>query len=165
MIDVATYGDRIALLGDLSDRDAVARINCDGLALAPGFIDSHSHSDELWLADGGAALSLRSLGGAAARVSPDATAFAHRDAEVMVAAAFLIPRPAPPGMPEEALNRWSPVAALGSGAYVGFLGSAGPADVAAAYPPATYRRLAAVKRRYDPANVFRRTHNILPGRP
>jgi hypothetical protein len=114
------------------------------------------------LAGGGAALSLRSLGGAAARVSRDATAFAHRNAEVMVAAAFLIPRPAPPGKLSEALNRWSPVAALGSGAYVGFLGSAGPADVAAAYPPGTYRRLAAVKRRYDPANVFRRTHNILP---
>jgi hypothetical protein len=33
-------------------------------------------------------LSLRSMGGAAARVSPDATAFAHRDAEVMLVAAF-----------------------------------------------------------------------------
>jgi hypothetical protein len=117
------------------------------------------------LAGGGAALSLRSMGGAAARVSRDATAFAHRDAEAMVAAAFLLPQPTPPGMLPEALNRWSPVAALGSGAYVGFLGSADPADVAAAYPPATYRRLAAVKRRYDPANVFRRTHNILPARP
>jgi len=113
-------------------------------------------------AGGGAALMLRSMGGAAARVSRDATAFAHRDAEVMVAAAFLLPQPAPSGMLPEALKRWSPVAALGSGAYVGFLGSAAPADVAAAYPPATYRRLAAVKRRYDPANVFRRTHNILP---
>jgi FAD/FMN-containing dehydrogenase len=115
-------------------------------------------------AGGGAALMLRSMGGAAARVSRDATAFAHRDAEVMVAAAFLLPQPTPPGMLPEALSRWSPVAALGSGAYVGFLGSADPADVAAAYPPATYRRLAAVKRRYDPANVFRRTHNILPAR-
>jgi hypothetical protein len=113
---------------------------------------------------GGAALALRSMGGAAARVSRDATAFAHRDAEVMLAAAFLLPRPAPPGRLDQALNRWSPVAALGSGAYVGFLGSAGPADVAAAYPPDTYRRLAAVKRRYDPGNVFRRTHNVLPAR-
>ena len=112
---------------------------------------------------GGAALALRSMGGAAARISRDATAFAHRDAEVMLAAAFLLPQPAPPGLLHQALDRWSPVAALGSGAYVGFLGSAGPADVAAAYPPDTYRRLAAVKRRYDPGNVFRRTHNILPG--
>ncbi|RKS79891.1 FAD/FMN-containing dehydrogenase [Actinomadura pelletieri DSM 43383] len=111
---------------------------------------------------GGAALSLRSLGGATARVSHDATAFAHRDAEVMVAAAFLIPDAAPPGLLDEAMRRWSQVSALGSGAYVGFLGSADPADVAAAYPPDTYRRLAAVKRRYDPTNVFRRTHNVLP---
>ncbi|TDB75955.1 FAD-binding oxidoreductase [Actinomadura sp. KC216] len=111
---------------------------------------------------GGAALSLRSMGGAAARVSPDATAFAHRDAEVMAAAAFLIPDAAPPGLLDQALHRWSQVSALGSGAYVGFLGSAEPADVAAAYPPDTYRRLAAVKRRYDQANVFRRTHNVLP---
>jgi FAD/FMN-containing dehydrogenase len=79
----------------------------------------------------------------------------------MVAAAFLLSEPTP----SEALNRWSPVAALGSGAYVGFLGSADPADVAAAYPPDTYRRLAEVKRRYDPRNTFRRTHNIVPGRP
>jgi hypothetical protein len=112
---------------------------------------------------GGAALSLRSMGGAAARVSRDATAFAHRDAEVMVAAAFLLPDAAPPGLLHQALSRWSRVAALGSGAYVGFLGSAGPAEVAAAYPPGTYRRLAAVKRRYDPGNVFQRTHNVLPG--
>ena len=117
--------------------------------------------DELFTG-GGAALSLRSMGGAAGRVSPNATAFAHRDAEAMLAAAFLLPEPTPPGLLHQALNRWSPVAALGSGAYVGFLGSADSADVAAAYPPDTYRRLAAVKRRYDPGNVFRRTHNILP---
>ncbi|MFI0406148.1 FAD-binding oxidoreductase [Actinomadura sp. 3N508] len=117
--------------------------------------------DELFTG-GGAALSLRSMGGEAARVSQNATAFAHRDAEVMVAAAFLVPDAAPPELLEQALHRWSRVSALGSGAYVGFLGSAEPADVAAAYPPDTYRRLAAVKRRYDPGNVFRRTHNILP---
>jgi N-acyl-D-amino-acid deacylase len=50
--DVATVDDRIALIGDCSERDARIRVACDGLALAPGFIDVHSHSDELWLADG-----------------------------------------------------------------------------------------------------------------
>jgi len=48
--DVGIVGDRIALLGDLSERDAGVRINCTGKTLAPGFIDVHSHSDELWLA-------------------------------------------------------------------------------------------------------------------
>lgn len=64
----------------------------------------------------------------------------------------------------EAMDRWSRWPPWARGAYVGSLGSGDPADVAAAYPPGTYRRLAAVKRRYDPANVFRRTHNILPAR-
>jgi len=50
--DLAIVGDRIALVGDLSDRDAYERVAGDGLTLAPGFIDVHSHSDELWLADG-----------------------------------------------------------------------------------------------------------------
>jgi len=50
--DLGIVGDRIALLGDLAEREAFARIDGTGLALAPGFIDVHSHSDELWLADG-----------------------------------------------------------------------------------------------------------------
>ncbi|WP_460359806.1 BBE domain-containing protein, partial [Actinoallomurus bryophytorum] len=60
--------------------------------------------------------------------------------------------------------RWSAVADQARGAYVNFLGTATDADVASVYPPATYRRLAGVKRRYDPGNVFRRTHNIRPER-
>lgn len=48
--DVAVVDDRIALIGNLYDRDAIRRIDCTGKALAPGFIDVHSHSDELWLA-------------------------------------------------------------------------------------------------------------------
>ncbi len=49
--DVGLVGDRVALIGALGDRDAVHRIDGTGLALAPGFIDVHSHSDELWLVD------------------------------------------------------------------------------------------------------------------
>ncbi len=49
--DVAVSDGRVVALGDLSSHDARERVPCDGLALAPGFIDAHSHSDELWLVD------------------------------------------------------------------------------------------------------------------
>ena len=49
--DVAVADGRIVAIGDLSDRDAHENVDCEGFALAPGFIDVHSHSDELWLAD------------------------------------------------------------------------------------------------------------------
>ena len=49
--DVAVADGRIVAIGDLSDRDAHERVDCEGFALAPGFIDVHSHSDELWLVD------------------------------------------------------------------------------------------------------------------
>ncbi|HVS46184.1 MAG TPA: amidohydrolase family protein [Verrucomicrobiae bacterium] len=48
--DVGLAGDRIALVGNLADRDAAARVDATGKTLAPGFIDVHAHSDELWLA-------------------------------------------------------------------------------------------------------------------
>lgn len=47
--DLAVTDDRIGLIGDLSERDARERIDGAGFALCPGFIDAHSHSDELWL--------------------------------------------------------------------------------------------------------------------
>jgi hypothetical protein len=103
------------------------------------------------LGGGGAVLTLRSLGGAFSRVPPDATAFAHRDAEAMLVAGMLLPADPAPGQVEEAQARWAAVAIHGSGAYVNFAGSATEADLAAIYPPATRQRLAAVKRAYDPA--------------
>ncbi|GAC1524715.1 MAG: D-aminoacylase [Vulcanimicrobiaceae bacterium] len=50
--DLAIVADRIALIGDLREREAYRRIDARGRTLAPGFVDVHSHSDELWLADG-----------------------------------------------------------------------------------------------------------------
>jgi FAD/FMN-containing dehydrogenase len=110
----------------------------------------------------GAAVELRSLGGAFGRVPADATAFAHRDAEVLLVAATMLPAGTAPEMADKAIAAWPAVAARASGAYTGFLGPSTDADVAAAYPAATYRRLAEVKQRYDPGNVFRRNHNICP---
>ena len=48
--DIGIVGDRIALIGDLRERASAGRIDCTGQTVTPGFIDVHSHSDELWLA-------------------------------------------------------------------------------------------------------------------
>lgn len=50
-----------------------------------------------------------------------------------------------------------------SAAYVGFLGTGGDDALHAAYSPATLARLADVKRRYDPGNLFRSNLNVRPG--
>jgi FAD/FMN-containing dehydrogenase len=105
---------------------------------------------------------LRTLGGAVARVPADATAFAHRDARVMVNVGAIYGDPAE--RPEHAA--W--VGALAGklldaeGVYVGFLGDEGEERIRAAYPGATYDRLAAVKAEYDPGNLFRLNQNVAP---
>ena len=132
-------------------------------ALVPALDDAMTGAVADLVADG-AAVGLRGLGGAVARVAPDATAYAHRDAEALVVAGTMVPPGAPPRHAAGTLARWPAVAGRARGAYVNFLGTATDDDVARVYPPATYRRLAGVKRRYDPGNVFRRTHNIPPAR-
>ncbi len=107
-------------------------------------------------------VAVRSLGGAFARVPSDATAFAHRDAEAMVVGMVILPETATDADVERALEPWRTVAAYGVGTYINFQGSATDADLAAAYPPATYARLAAVKSAYDPGNLFALNHNIEP---
>ena len=71
--------------------------------------------------------------------------------------------------PEDRPSRESWTAAFASaldqghnGIYVGFVGDEGEARVRASYPGATWDRLAAVKARYDPTNLFRHNHNIPP---
>ena len=105
---------------------------------------------------------LRVLGGAMARVPAEATAFAHRDARIMVnLAAFY------EADDKAAREAWVAefAAAIDQGnhnAYVNFVGDEGEARVRAAYPGATWDRLAAVKQQYDPANLFRLNQNIPP---
>ena len=110
------------------------------------------------------AIAVRSLGGAFSRVPADATAFAHRHAEAMVVGLLMLPDTATDADVERALVPWRAVAAHGAGPYVNFQGSATAEDLAAAYPPATYARLAAVKHAYDPGNRFALNHNVEPAR-
>ena len=51
-----------------------------------------------------------------------------------------------------------------TGAYVGFIGDEGEARVRDAYPEPTWQRLAAIKGRYDPTNLFRLNQNVPPAR-
>jgi FAD/FMN-containing dehydrogenase len=109
------------------------------------------------------AAQIRVLGGAVARVPSDATAFAHRQRRLMVnvVAAYA-------SKDEDPVHRsWAEdtAAALRHGddaAYVNFLADEGPERVRAAYPGSTWDRLAEVKRRYDPENVFRLNQNVPP---
>jgi hypothetical protein len=57
---------------------------------------------------------------------------------------------------------WRTFRREGNGVYVNFLEVEGPDRVHEAYPPATYARLAEIKRRYDPRNLFRFNQNVPP---
>ena len=107
-------------------------------------------------------VAIRSLGGAFGRVPEQETAFAHRDAEAMVFGGLIVPPTATDGEVEAALAPWRAVAAHGTGTYLNFQGSATDEDLRTAYPPAHLTRLRAIKRAYDPGNLFRRNHNIAP---
>jgi FAD/FMN-containing dehydrogenase len=106
---------------------------------------------------------LRVLGGAMARVPADATAFAHRESRIMAnVAAFY-------ASPDQRAEHEPWVRDLAAelkqddeGAYSGFLADEGEERVRAAYPGTTWDRLAEIKARYDPDNLFRLNQNIPP---
>jgi FAD/FMN-containing dehydrogenase len=107
-------------------------------------------------------ISVRSVGGAVSRIPDDATAYAHRQAELMVVTTAAGPKPVVEAARPALEAIWGRLAPHVSGAYANFLSSATAEDVAAIYPVETYQRLAAVKRQYDPGNLFARNHNIRP---
>jgi FAD/FMN-containing dehydrogenase len=109
-------------------------------------------------------IQFRGLGGAFARVPAGATAFAHRDQRYFFSIIGLWLDPAQDAALHQAWTAalWEKVRHEGHGVYVNFLEEEGEQRVRDAYPPATYARLAAIKRRYDPTNLFRFNQNVPP---
>jgi FAD/FMN-containing dehydrogenase len=106
---------------------------------------------------------LRVLGGAMARVPAEATAFAHRGSRIMVNVASFYEVPEDKDLRAAWVERFA--AALQQddrGAYVNFLVDEGEERIRAAYPGSTWDRLAEIKARYDPTNLFRLNQNIPP---
>jgi FAD/FMN-containing dehydrogenase len=103
------------------------------------------------------------MGGAVGRVAPEATAFPHREARWLLN----IPATWESAADDEAEIAWArrTFAALEphmtGGKYVNFMGEDESTGVSDAYGR-TLERLRAVKRHYDPENVFRLNQNIIP---
>jgi FAD/FMN-containing dehydrogenase len=106
---------------------------------------------------------LSQLGGAIGRIANDATAYPHRDAPFIININGVDDDPAR----DEEVIAWTRATfdALApfstGGVYVNFVGNEGEDRVRAAYGPA-YGRLARIKARVDPDNVFRTNQNVRP---
>ena len=109
------------------------------------------------------AVQLRVLGGAMARVPAEATAFAHRQAKIMaVVVNFYESEEDLPARRQWVANLSERLDQGVPGAYVNFVDDEGESGVRRAYPEATWARLAEVKARYDPSNLFRLNQNVPP---
>ena len=110
-------------------------------------------------------IALQQLHGVAARVDPAATAFPHRGGNMYD---FLILSQWDDPSDSEANIGWTRACFaamepfLEGGVYVNDLGEGDEDRVRSAYG-ANYERLAMVKEKYDPTNLFRVNQNIRPG--
>jgi FAD/FMN-containing dehydrogenase len=106
---------------------------------------------------------LQGYGGAIAATSDDDSAFSHRDALVEFVAATGWTDPAEDGQRIGAARIFgAAIEPYASGVYVNVLADEGESGVHRAYPAGKFARLAALKRHYDPDNVFHLNQNIRP---
>ena len=116
--------------------------------------------------DGGDAVLIEPMHGAALRVPPNATAFSRREKSFNVSA-MAIWEDAAGDADHIAWARRTPAAlqkrSSSGGGYLNYGAPDEPIErVRAAYGDANFERLRQVKRRYDPHNLFRFNHNIPP---
>jgi FAD/FMN-containing dehydrogenase len=134
-------------LGSLSD-EAIATLVTQAGKMGAPFAQVHIHHVQ----------------GAVSRAKADSTAFGRRDAPFILNIVGLWMDPAE----TDAQIAWVRESAKAvephraGGQYLNFLGDEGEARVKAAYGEEKYARLAALKRKYDPTNLFRVNQNIRP---
>jgi FAD/FMN-containing dehydrogenase len=103
------------------------------------------------------------LGGAVGRVPDDATAFSGRGAGYALNINAVATDADEYGQQAAWARRmWEATRPLSNGVYMNFLGEEGQDRVRAAYGEAKYGRLVALKRAWDPDNLFRLNQNIPP---
>jgi FAD/FMN-containing dehydrogenase len=110
------------------------------------------------------AMPIFTLGGVVSRVPEDATAFSNRNVQhiVNIVGAWPIDDPDPGRHIAWVRETCEAMQPFSTGGYMNFM-SDEPADrFRAVYGPDKYERLVALKRRYDPDNVFRHNQNIVP---
>jgi FAD/FMN-containing dehydrogenase len=110
-----------------------------------------------------AAMAIEHLGGAISRVGERDTAFSHRHAKhsLLVLRMWQNPDESDENMAWGRACYRAAEPFIENGVYVNYLGDEGEARVRAAYG-ANYERLAEVKTKYDPANLFRLNQNVTP---
>jgi len=107
--------------------------------------------------------SFQGYGGAIAARSDDESAFSHRNTFVEFVASTAWTNPAEDHERITAARRHgAALEPFASGVYVNVLGDEGEEGVRRAYPAGKLARLSALKRRYDPDNVFHLNQNIRP---
>jgi FAD/FMN-containing dehydrogenase len=110
------------------------------------------------------AIPIFTLGGAVARVADDATAFTGRNAahDINIVASWLPDDPESERHKTWARETWEALRPFAQGVYVNFMSDEPTSHVRVAYGDRKYARLAALKSKYDPSNVFRFNQNIAP---
>jgi FAD/FMN-containing dehydrogenase len=136
--------------------------SCDVPALSDEIIDI-TVERSLQIVSPFTAYPIWQMGGAVARVGEDETAFNGRNAGFTYNVGCCTP--GEEGFAEErewVRGLWSALEPFGTTVYVNFLGDEGADRVRDAYGAEKYARLQALKRKYDPENVFHLNQNIPP---
>ena len=110
------------------------------------------------------AIPIFTLGGAVVRVDDAATAFTGRSAahDINFVASWLPDDPEPERHKAWARSAWEAMRPFAHGVYVNFMSDEPAPHVRVAYGDRKYARLATLKAKYDPSNVFRFNQNIAP---